>query len=295
MLLRLEAADERTLVKRVKALAPAAQEEGAAVHRRRARRGRPRRARDAGRRGRGPCRRPVPALARDAARAPQGRAHPRRRRPAFEGRRHDGGRGRGRLSALRRAAPGRLAAAPRSRRSSAPPGGPRSSRRPASPSRRRSTPCRALPRPAPSSSPSATPSGTIRTARRPPSGPRSRRSPRRRRRADAAPAPAFGLAALLAGPAIGQPAGLRPSVEAARLAPEPDLAYGAYQRGLYLTAVREATARLDRDPDDAAAMTLLGEIHNQGLGIAAGSAEGGGVVSACGGPRQTRTRSRRSA
>ena len=70
----------------------------------------------------------------------------------------------------------------------------------------------------------------------------------------------FGLAALLAGPAIGQPAGLRPSVEAARLAPEPDLAYGAYQRGLYLTAVREATSRLDRDPDDAAAMTLLAEI-----------------------------------
>ena len=30
----------------------------------------------------------------------------------------------------------------------------------------------------------------------------------------------FGLAALLAGPAIGQPAGLRPSVEAARLANE---------------------------------------------------------------------------
>ena len=77
----------------------------------------------------------------------------------------------------------------------------------------------------------------------------------------------FGFAALLAGPAIGQPAGLRPSVEATRLAPEPDLAYGAYQRGLYLTAVREATSRLDRDPDDAAAMTLLAEIHNQGLGI----------------------------
>ena len=33
-------------------------------------------------------------------------------------------------------------------------------------------------------------------------------------------------------------------------------------------------------------MTLLGEIHNQGLGIAAGSAEGGGVVSPCRRPRR---------
>ena len=51
-------------------------------------------------------------------------------------------------------------------------------------------------------------------------------------------------------------------------APAPDLAYGAYQRGLYVTALREATARLERNPADAAAMTLLGELHNQGLGVA---------------------------
>src|SRR5829696_2899327 len=99
VLLRLEAADERTLVKRVKALAPAAQEEGAAV---------------------------IVAAAGEvdlAALATRGgadgvhvEAGPARRRPAFEGRRHDGGRGRGRLSPLRRAAPGRLAAAPRCRR-----------------------------------------------------------------------------------------------------------------------------------------------------------------------------------
>jgi TPR repeat protein len=49
--------------------------------------------------------------------------------------------------------------------------------------------------------------------------------------------------------------------------PEPDVAYGAYQRGQYLTAFREATMRLERDPNDPAAMTLLGEIHNQGLGV----------------------------
>lgn len=46
-----------------------------------------------------------------------------------------------------------------------------------------------------------------------------------------------------------------------------DLAYGAYQRGLYVTAFREATARLDRDRSDAAAMTLIGELFNQGLGV----------------------------
>lgn len=46
-----------------------------------------------------------------------------------------------------------------------------------------------------------------------------------------------------------------------------DLAYGAYQRGLYLTAFRDATARLDHNHDDSAAMTLLGELYNQGLGV----------------------------
>ncbi len=51
-------------------------------------------------------------------------------------------------------------------------------------------------------------------------------------------------------------------------AAEPDLAYGAYQRGLYLTAFREATLRLEKNNNDAAAMTLLGELYNQGLGVA---------------------------
>ncbi|MET0744133.1 MAG: tetratricopeptide repeat protein, partial [Microvirga sp.] len=54
---------------------------------------------------------------------------------------------------------------------------------------------------------------------------------------------------------------------AARAEPAPDLAFGAYQRGLYLTALREAAARLDRNPGDAPAMTLMGEIYNQGLGV----------------------------
>ena len=47
-----------------------------------------------------------------------------------------------------------------------------------------------------------------------------------------------------------------------------DAAYGAYQRGLFMTAFLRATDRLERDPEDAAAMTLLGELHAQGLGIA---------------------------
>jgi TPR repeat protein len=43
--------------------------------------------------------------------------------------------------------------------------------------------------------------------------------------------------------------------------------YGAYQRGRYVTAFREATKRIEANPKDAAAMTLLGELYNQGLGV----------------------------
>jgi len=50
-------------------------------------------------------------------------------------------------------------------------------------------------------------------------------------------------------------------------AAQPDLAYGAYQRGLYQTAFREANLRLEKNSNDAAAMTLLGELYNQGLGV----------------------------
>jgi TPR repeat protein len=61
----------------------------------------------------------------------------------------------------------------------------------------------------------------------------------------------------ISGPAIAAPAGR-----------EPDIAFGAYQRGLYLKAFQAATDRVARDPTDAPAMTLLGELYNQGLGIA---------------------------
>lgn len=87
------------------------------------------------------------------------------------------------------------------------------------------------------------------------------------------PAAALLLASLLvvAGAAQAQaPPGdtAAPSSRARETPSRPvDAAYGAYQRGLFLTALREATARIERDPQDAAAMTLMGELHNQGLGV----------------------------
>ena len=65
-------------------------------------------------------------------------------------------------------------------------------------------------------------------------------------------------------PAVNAPPVNAPPVNAA---PAPDIPYGAYQRGLYVTALREATKRLERDPNDTPAMTLLGELFNLGLGV----------------------------
>ena len=45
-----------------------------------------------------------------------------------------------------------------------------------------------------------------------------------------------------------------------------DIAYGTYQRGLYLTALAEASKRAQQN--DPAAMTLLGELYAQGQGVA---------------------------
>ncbi len=44
-----------------------------------------------------------------------------------------------------------------------------------------------------------------------------------------------------------------------------DIAYGAFQRGLYITAFNEAAKRAQQN--DPAAMTLLAEIYAQGLGV----------------------------
>lgn len=49
--------------------------------------------------------------------------------------------------------------------------------------------------------------------------------------------------------------------------PPGDIAFGAYQRGYYITALREAQKRLDANPRDAAAMTLIGEIYHDGLAL----------------------------
>lgn len=44
-----------------------------------------------------------------------------------------------------------------------------------------------------------------------------------------------------------------------------DIAYSAYQSGFYLRAFREATKRVTENPEDGAAMVLLGELYRQGL------------------------------
>jgi hypothetical protein len=46
-----------------------------------------------------------------------------------------------------------------------------------------------------------------------------------------------------------------------------DLAYGAYQAGHYRRALDEALKRIEADNGDAAAMTLVGELYRQGLGV----------------------------
>jgi uncharacterized protein len=49
--------------------------------------------------------------------------------------------------------------------------------------------------------------------------------------------------------------------------PPPDMAYGAFQRGYFLTAFSLATDRVTNDADPKA-MTLLGQLYADGLGVA---------------------------
>jgi TPR repeat protein len=68
-------------------------------------------------------------------------------------------------------------------------------------------------------------------------------------------------------PADAKPAaGASASSQPARGGHEPDLAYGAYQRGYFLTAFAEATRRV-QEKGDPRAMTLLGELYSNGLGV----------------------------
>lgn len=75
---------------------------------------------------------------------------------------------------------------------------------------------------------------------------------------------------VLAGLVLSQAADAQAPGPAPAQAParQPDLAYGAYQAGHYRRAQEEALKRIEQDNGDAAAMTLLGEIYRQGLGVA---------------------------
>ena len=74
------------------------------------------------------------------------------------------------------------------------------------------------------------------------------------------------LLALRAIPALaGEPAAA--VANAVKPVANTDLAYGAYQRGLYLTALNEAKKRLAANPNDGVAMTLIGQLYDQGLGV----------------------------
>jgi TPR repeat protein len=86
----------------------------------------------------------------------------------------------------------------------------------------------------------------------------------------------FFLAAAMLGPAQAQtskqpakPAPKNPapaSTAPVQAAPDGDVAFGAYQRGLYLTALIEAQKRMEQN-NDPKAMTLLGELYANGLGV----------------------------
>ena len=78
------------------------------------------------------------------------------------------------------------------------------------------------------------------------------------------------------GPAIAQNAAPAAPQPAQAAPPDPakiDLAFAAYQRGRYVTALREAMLRLDSNKSDAPAMTLIGELYAQGLGVRLDSGE----------------------
>src|SRR6267154_1856883 len=56
------------------------------------------------------------------------------------------------------------------------------------------------------------------------------------------------------------------ALQPATMAEQGDVAYGAYQRGYYLEAFKEATRRAGEG--DPVAMTLLGDLYSNGYGIA---------------------------
>ena len=81
-----------------------------------------------------------------------------------------------------------------------------------------------------------------------------------------APASPGGFLPSPTGPGL-QPAGTAPGVDA-RMA-----AFGAFQRGYFATALAEATAWLETNATDGAAMTLIGELYSEGLAVKTDAAE----------------------
>jgi TPR repeat protein len=67
--------------------------------------------------------------------------------------------------------------------------------------------------------------------------------------------------------------GAHAPVAAPTSGPAPDFAFAAYQRGLYVTALREAMKRIAADPKDGPAMTLIGQIYRDGVGVKRDDAE----------------------
>ena len=55
--------------------------------------------------------------------------------------------------------------------------------------------------------------------------------------------------------------------------PGQDIAFGAYQRGYFVTAFQEAMKRIEKNKADAAAMTLVAEIYRDGSGVRKNPAE----------------------
>ena len=77
--------------------------------------------------------------------------------------------------------------------------------------------------------------------------------------------PFLNLAGVAAGPP-GAPAPL-PALPPRADGKPPDLAFGAYQRGNFLIALEEAERRIDGNPKDAAAITLVGVIYRDGAAV----------------------------
>lgn len=73
--------------------------------------------------------------------------------------------------------------------------------------------------------------------------------------------------AQMQGPATSPSSSLPPPLPPRADGKPPDLAFGAYQRGNFLFALREAEHRLDQNSRDAAAMTLIGVIYRDGAAV----------------------------